>query len=71
MISEIIKYMHLKEDAKAVEKHLKAIANPATTDDERNELRFRTAMRLSRIAYEVELVKAELMKSTEQGEKDE
>lgn len=55
-VSEAVRYMHLQEDAKAVAKYLRAIAEPDTGEAEKKELRFRAAVRLLRMEREVELV---------------
>jgi hypothetical protein len=57
MITEAVKYMHLQEDAKAVAKHLQEIVSPETADDKKAELRFRVALRLSRIEHEMKLIR--------------
>ena len=65
MITEAIKYMHLEEDAKAVARHLREIVDPETPDDKKAELRFRVALRLSRIEHEMKLIRNALTQGKE------
>ena len=65
MITEAVKYMHLEEDAKAVGKHLRAIVDPETADDKKAELRFRVALRLSRLEHEMKLIRNALIQGKE------
>jgi len=55
-VIEAARYMHLQEDAKAVAKYLRALAEPGISEAEKKELRFRAALRLLRLEREVELV---------------
>ena len=71
MITEAVKYMHLQEDAKAVEKHLHAIVDPKTTEAEKPELRFRAAIRLRRIEREVNLLREAMLKDFKEKETEE
>jgi Arc/MetJ family transcription regulator len=65
MITEAIKYMHLEEDAKAVGKHLRAIVDPKTTEEQKAELQFRVALRLSRLEHEMKLIRNALTQGKE------